>query len=44
MNAALQDLGSKQWAKAVPPVPHGLLEDVDTSFEQKIFDLSQHKG
>ena len=36
--------GGKQRAKAVPPVPYGLMADVDAAFEQKIFDLSQRQG
>ena len=44
MNTAFPDLGCKQWAKAVPPVPHGLMADVDAALEQEIFDLSQRQG
>ena len=40
----LPDLGGKQRAKAVPPVPYGLMADVDATLEQEIFDLSQRQG
>ena len=43
MNAPLQDLGCKQRAKAVPPVPHRLITNVDATFEQNVFDLAQRK-
>ena len=43
-NTAFPDLGGKQRTKAVPPVPHGLMANVDALFEQKIFDLSQRQG
>ena len=39
----LPDLGRKQRAKAVPPVPYGLMADVDAALEQKIFDLTQRQ-
>ena len=39
MNTAFPDLRGKQWTKAVPPVPHGLMADVDAALTQKIFDL-----
>ena len=41
MNTAFPDLRGKQWTKAIPPVPHGLMADVDAALTQKIFDLSQ---
>ena len=41
MNTAFPDLRGTQWTKAVPPVPHGLMADVDAALTQKIFDLSQ---
>ena len=40
MNAVFPDLGCKQWTKAVPPVPHRLIADVDTAFEQNVFELA----
>ncbi len=43
-NTAFPDLGGKQRTKTVPPVPHGLMANVDAPFEQKIFDLSQRQG
>ena len=33
MNTAFPDLRGKQWAKAVPPVPHGLMAEVDAVLE-----------
>ena len=44
MNTAFPDLRGKQWARAVPPVPHGLMADVDAALKQEIFDLSQRQG
>ena len=44
MNTAVPDLRGKHWTKAVPPVPHGLMADVDAALTQKIFDLSQREG
>ena len=43
MNTAFPDLGGKQRAKAVPPVPYGFMADVDAPFEQNIFDLTQRQ-
>ena len=43
-NTAFPDLGGKQRTKAVLPVPHGLMANVDAALEQKIFDLSQRQG
>ena len=40
MNAVFPDLGCKQGTKAVPPVPHRLVADVDALFEQNVFDLA----
>ena len=44
MNAAFPDLGCKQRTKAVPPVPYGLMANVDAALGQKIFDLSQRQA
>ncbi len=44
MNPASADLGGKQRAKTVPPVPYGFMADVAALFEQEIFDLSQRQG
>ena len=44
MNTAFPDLRGKHWTKAVSPVPHGLMADVDAALTQKIFDLSQRYG
>ena len=41
MNTACPDLRGTQWANAVPPVPHGLMAEVDAALTQEIFDLSQ---
>ena len=35
---------SSFWTVRVPPVPHGLMADVDAALTQKIFDLSQRYG
>ena len=43
MNAACPDLRSKQRTKAVPPIPHGLMADLDAALEQEFFDLSQRQ-
>ena len=43
MNPAFPDLRGKQWAKAVPPVPHGLMANVDAALGQEIFDLPQRQ-
>ena len=43
MNAACPELGCKQRTKAVPPVPHRLITNVDATFEQNVFDLAQRK-
>ncbi len=42
-NTAFPDLGGKQRTKAVLPVPHRLMVDVDASFEQNVFDLTQRQ-
>ena len=39
----LPDLRGKQRAKAVPPVPYGLMANVYAPFEQNIFDLTQRQ-
>ena len=41
LNPALADLGCKQRTEAVPPVPHGLVADVDATLRQQVFDLPQ---
>ena len=41
MHTAVPDLRGNHWTNAVPPVPHGLMADVDAALTQKIFDLSQ---
>ena len=43
MNTACPDLRGKQRTKAVPPIPHGLMADLDAALEQEIFDLSQRQ-
>ena len=40
-NTAFPDLRRKQRAKAVRPVPHRFVRDVDTAFVKQIFHLSQ---
>ena len=41
MNASFPDRRRKQRAKAIPPVPHRFVRDVDASFVEQVFDLSQ---
>ena len=41
INAPLPDLCGKQRAKAVPPVAHRLVTDINAPFVEYIFDLSQ---
>ena len=43
MSTACPDLRGKQRTKAVPPIPHGLIADLDAALEQEIFDLAQRK-
>ena len=40
MNAAFPDLCGKQRAKAVAPVAHRLVTDINAPFVEYIFDLS----
>ena len=44
MTTAFPDLRGKHWTNAVPPVPHGLMADVDAALTQTIFALSQREG
>ena len=44
MHTAFPDLRGQHWTKAVPPVPHGLMADVDTALTQTTFALSQREG
>ena len=39
MNAPLSDPRGEYRPKAVPPKPHRLVADIDTTFEQEILDL-----
>ena len=43
MNPALADLRGKQRTEPVPPVPHGLVADVDATLGQQVLDLSQRQ-
>ncbi len=43
MNALFPDRSREHGTEAVPPEPHRLVADIDTSFEQQIFDLSQRE-
>ena len=43
MNAVCPDLDCKQGTKAIPPVPHRLVANVDAAFEQNVFDLAQRQ-
>jgi hypothetical protein len=40
LNAAFSDLRSKHRTEPVSPETHRLVADIDTSFVQKVFDLS----
>ena len=40
-NATLSDLGCKQRAKAVPPVPYGFVTDINAPFLEQILDLPE---
>ena len=44
MHTAFPDLRGKHWTQAGPPVPHGLMADVDAALTQTIFALSQREG
>ena len=44
MNTAFPDLGGKQRAKTVPPVPYGFMANVYAALKQEIFNLSQRQG
>jgi len=43
LNTAFTDLGGKHRTEPVPPEPHRLVADVDTTLEQQIFDLAQRQ-
>ena len=44
MHTAVPDLRGKHWTNAGPPVPHGLMADVEAALTQTIFALSQRSG
>jgi hypothetical protein len=37
------DLGGKHRAEPVPPVPHGLVADLDASLVQQVFEVAQRQ-
>ncbi len=41
MNPSFPDLRGKHRTEPVPPEPDRLVADIDATFEQQIFDLSQ---
>jgi len=43
IKALSPDRGPKHRTEAIPPEPHRLVADVDTSLEQNILDLPQRK-
>ena len=43
MNPTPPDLGCKQRTEPVPPVPHGLVADVDATLGQQVLDLPQRQ-
>ena len=42
-NAPHSDFRCKQWADPVPPEPYSLAANIDTAFEQEIFDLAERQ-
>jgi hypothetical protein len=40
-NSLTAHLSSEQRAEAIPPQPHGLVANVDATFEQQILDVPQ---
>ena len=44
MNAVFPDLDCKQGTKAVPPVPHRLLTDINAPFVEYIFERLANVG
>ena len=43
INPALADLGGKQRTEPVPPVPHGLVADIDATLGQQVLNLPQRQ-
>jgi hypothetical protein len=41
MNAPLPDLRGEHRSEPIPPEPHRLMANIDTTLEQQIFYLSQ---
>ena len=44
MNPTPPDLGCKQRTEPVPPVPHGLVADVDATLGQQVLDRRSDSG
>jgi hypothetical protein len=40
-NAPLPNLGCEHRPETVPPEPHRLMADIDTTFEQQVLDLTK---
>ncbi len=38
------DIGCEHQSKPIPPMPHGLVADIDTPLEQQVLDVSQAQG
>ena len=43
MNAPLPDLSGEHRSEPVPPEPHRLVADIDTTLEQQVLDLAQRQ-
>ncbi len=43
MNAPLPDLSGEHRSEPVPPEPHRLVADIDTTLEQQVLDLGQRQ-
>jgi hypothetical protein len=44
LNAPFPDLRRKQRTEPIPPEPYCLMADIDATFMQDIFDLTQRQG
>jgi hypothetical protein len=41
MNPAFSDLSREHWPELVSPEPNGLVADIDATFEQTVFNLTE---
>jgi hypothetical protein len=44
VDALFANLRSEYAIKSVPPLPHGLVADVDAAFNQEVFDVPRRQG